>query len=99
LHGEAIALGMDLELFLSQCYNGLIVDQALEAQLHIQKIYGDLDIDKWNTDFLIDYMRKDKKNVNGKISFSLLSKIGHCNPDQFLEEEKLKAILAAWQQP
>ena len=42
---------------------------------------------------LIHYMKRDKKNRNGKISFILPEKIGKVR-EEFLEEEKLREILA-----
>jgi len=36
---------------------------------------------------IIDLMKSDKKNENGKLNFTLLSDIGQSKFDQFIEEE------------
>jgi len=93
LHGEAVAWGMFAECILSHQLMDLTEADMKNAQAYIEKIYGDKRPIRWDVDALIDYMRKDKKNVNQKISFSLLTKIGQSKPDQFVPETMLADLL------
>ncbi len=92
LHGEAIAWGMYAECILSQQLLGLSDQDVQSAHRYLEKIYADKKPVKWDTDALLKYMRQDKKNVNQKISFSLLDRLGHGVPDQFVEEEMLVSL-------
>ncbi len=93
LHGEAIAWGMYAELILSSQISELPIQELNSAQAYLQKIYADKKPSHWDTESLIRYMLKDKKNIDQKISFSLLNRIGSCTPDQFIEEERLRKFL------
>ncbi len=93
LHGEAIAIGMIAEGYLSMQKAGLSreelegISEVLISQFELKPLpedrfedYGDL-------------MIHDKKNSEGRISFSLLSRIGECKWDQFCDKEEiLKAL-------
>lgn len=80
LHGEAIAVGMILEGFLSVKVSGL-KESALESlTTYILKTYGKVvlpDLEEFGQ-FLIH----DKKNAGGKVNYSLLNEIGKCVWDQ-----------------
>jgi len=95
LHGEAIAWGMYLEGLLSTQYTGLSTSDLEKMRIVIQQIYGDTYPPHFDADALIKYMRQDKKNVEGKISFSLLDRIGHCVPDQFVSEDRLRELFSS----
>jgi 3-dehydroquinate synthase len=81
LHGEAVAMGMITETYLS-FLEGLVSEE--EAQLVIQNIrkyYPYLDISDFDDDAIFDLLMNDKKNSNNTILFSLLSGIGSCTFD------------------
>ena len=93
LHGEAIAIGMIAEGYLSMQKTGLNqesldeISQVLKTQFELKPIPVERFEDYGNL------MIHDKKNSEGRISFSLLSKIGECKWDQFCnKEEILKAL-------
>ena len=91
LHGEAIAIGMILEAFVSYKTSGLALDAVLEIKkvfnAHFSKVHFiDKDINQ-----CLDYLKFDKKNSHGEIKFALLSKIG--NPNCFLVATACSIIL------
>ena len=93
LHGEAVAWGMYAEAALSEKHHDLSGAQLSQIQNYIHKIYSDKKPSSWPLDALLFFMRKDKKNVGQKISFSLLSEIGICTPDHFVEESNIEKVL------
>ena len=93
LHGEAVAWGMYAEAALSEKHHDLSGAQLSQIQNYIHKIYSDKKPSSWPLDALLFFMRKDKKNVEQKISFSLLSEIGICTPDHFVEESNIEKVL------
>jgi len=77
-HGEAIAIGMVCEGFLSAKYCNLTEDELKDLSTYIISIYPKYNIKEKSFDALIGLMQSDKKNEEGHILFSLLEKIGHC---------------------
>lgn len=89
LHGEAIAIGMLVESILS-FENELISQQELEEIFYrIHEYFPKEAIDESIIPELVDFMKHDKKNRNGKISFSLINGIGSCKYDVFLNENQI----------
>jgi 3-dehydroquinate synthase len=78
-HGEAIAVGMICEAFLSQKNNTLTADDLNDATDYISKLYPAYHIKTESFPQLMEFMQSDKKNENGQIMFSLLSSIGKCD--------------------
>lgn len=77
-HGEAIAIGMVCEAFLSAKYCNLTVEELSDISTYICTIYPKYNIKEKSFKVLLDLMQSDKKNEDGQIMFSLLDKIGHC---------------------
>ena len=77
-HGEAIAIGMVCEAFLSAKYCNLTQEELKNISDYILSIYPKYHIKETSFKQLIDLMQSDKKNEDGFILFSLLDKIGHC---------------------
>jgi 3-dehydroquinate synthase len=78
-HGEAIAIGMVCEAYLSVSNNTLTEDELRDICDYILALYPDYHIKKESFGQLMEFMQSDKKNENGQIMFSLLSKIGACD--------------------
>lgn len=78
LHGEAIAIGMVCEAYLSHKICGLPLDQLKQITDFIFSRYPSLAIDDMDQHHLIELMGHDKKNEKGQFNFSLLSAIGTC---------------------
>lgn len=76
LHGEAIAIGMICEAYLS--YKLLDLPEAdLHAISHfLLKTYGHQPIEEQDFEALLQFMQNDKKNEQLQINFSLVKPIG-----------------------
>lgn len=78
-HGEAIAIGMICEAFLSQKNNTLSAADLSDITTYISQLYPSYHLKKESFKPLMELMQSDKKNENGQIMFSLLSEIGKCD--------------------
>lgn len=76
LHGEAIAIGMILEGFLSMETCGLTRRECDDIRDTVLSFFPKVPIAGEHRDRIIDLLRYDKKNVHGKVLFSLLESIG-----------------------
>lgn len=92
LHGEAIAIGMICESYISYKNSGLSVDELEEIGATILDFYSAFPIVNSNYDELLDLMKNDKKNENAEINFSLLTKIGGASINQ---KADIKTIIAS----
>jgi 3-dehydroquinate synthase len=78
-HGEAIAIGMICEGYLSVSNNTLTKAELGDISTYILALYPEYHIKKESFGQLMEFMQSDKKNENGQIMFSLLNKIGTCD--------------------
>ncbi|WP_285055771.1 3-dehydroquinate synthase [Pedobacter ginsengisoli] len=78
-HGEAIAIGMICEGYLSAGNNTLTKVELADISTYILSLYPGYHIKRESFGQLMEFMQSDKKNENGQIMFSLLSKIGSCD--------------------
>ena len=92
-HGEAIAIGMIAEAYLSTLKTGFEMDDADQVKKIILEYFPKTEIDKNDFPAILDLMKHDKKNVSGVISFSLLEDIGLCAYDCYaLPDEIIEAL-------
>jgi len=97
-HGEAVALGMDFALFLSERYlqqeslPRIEYQQWLEAHKYPVQILRSIDVDS-----LVERMKMDKKNQHHYIRFVLLTSIGQPILQSF-EESSLKQELELYKE-
>lgn len=89
-HGEAIAIGMVIESFLSNKLHGFPVTELDSLKDYIHKTYGKKLIPSEHYDSIIDLMKHDKKNKNGIIHYILLKKIADFIIDGTASEELVK---------
>ncbi len=82
LHGEAIAIGMIMEAFLSQQILGLDDDSIEDIRSVLSSHFGKVDISEDMEADIIELLKHDKKNTHGQINFVLLDKIGSFKLDQ-----------------
>jgi 3-dehydroquinate synthase len=83
LHGEAVFMGILLEIEISSLSD-------LEKSEIKKYILSSFSLPHCpNKSDLIKYLKNDKKNSDGKISFSLLNKIGNCTIDNLFSEDEL----------
>jgi 3-dehydroquinate synthase len=93
-HGEAIAIGMVCEAYLSKILRGLSEKELEEICTFIFQIYGIYDIKQFDYQQLIALMRQDKKNeAASKINFSLLPQIGSVEVNCIASESEIEAAL------
>lgn len=78
-HGEAIAIGMVLELYYSSKLFGYPFSETESVKDFVIRYYGKTPILESDFDAIIDLMKYDKKNVNGMVNFILLK-----NSDEFV---------------
>ena len=76
LHGEAIAVGMILEAYLSVALLNLPEKEAEEIKAVFDSIYPKISFSEKEIDAILSLLIYDKKNSHGKIQFCLLDKIG-----------------------
>ncbi len=82
LHGEAIAIGMICEAWLSYKFFVLKQSELKSITDFILKIYGKPALHPGSFDQLIALMRQDKKNEHEQINFTLLKSIGNAVVNQ-----------------
>jgi 3-dehydroquinate synthase len=85
LHGEAIAVGMICEAYLSKELNGLSGAELEEIIDAVRTIFPHSLITD-NNEEILAAMKNDKKNENQRIGFALLKTIGECSYNNFAEE-------------
>ena len=88
-HGEAIAIGMLCEAYLSNKKAGLSKEELNEVVTVFNRLYSHYDLAHKNYSDLCALMLKDKKNENGKINCTLLTHIGQCSLDNICTNEEL----------
>ncbi len=88
-HGEAIAIGMVCEAYLSFQKNQLPKPELDEITRIITKFYKPYPFKTEIYPGLLSIMRNDKKNSNGQINCSLLTLIGQCDIDFLLTEYEI----------
>ena len=76
LHGEAIAIGMLLEAYISVKSVGLPLEDYEVIKTGILNTFSKVDITEADQKIIIDLLMHDKKNSHGKVKFVLLEAIG-----------------------
>jgi len=94
LHGEAIAIGMICEAYLSVNKCGLQQSELDEIKSLLLKHFPKHDITLFDTEKLLAIMSIDKKNEGSVIMAALLSEIGKCQYDITLTKEDVLESLA-----
>ena len=93
LHGEAIAVGMVAESFLSQ-QQGWITETELDGlKAYLIGIFGKVDIPSEALEAVEGLALQDKKNEGGKIKAALLEGIGQAGFNHEIDAEDIRAGL------
>jgi 3-dehydroquinate synthase len=87
LHGEAIAIGMVCEAYLSFKICGLPSKDLATIVDYFQRFYIKTFLPKDGFDSLLNIMTQDKKNENNTINFALLSEIGSISINQYADNQ------------
>ncbi len=93
LHGEAIAIGMICEAYLSHKVAGLSKEALDEITNFTLAVFGKVSVTSAPIDAILGLMQHDKKNEKGVLKFSLLSAIGKCEINQEVSSEQIQASL------
>lgn len=86
LHGEAIAIGMICETFLSHRMLGLAATDMENICQYILSVYDPYPLDRKRYPAYLNLMQNDKKNEAGQINFSLIDPLGHAVVNQTCSE-------------
>ncbi|WP_422859826.1 3-dehydroquinate synthase [Flagellimonas sp. S174] len=76
LHGEAIAIGMILEGYLSHELKGLSMLSLEDIKTTFLKHFDKVDFTEEDIKIIVELLKHDKKNTHGNINFVLLQDIG-----------------------
>jgi 3-dehydroquinate synthase len=94
LHGEAIAIGMILESYISLHKNLISEAEYIQIKSVVKTIYDDITFEENDIQPILDLLIHDKKNEFGTIQFALIEGIGAIKINQLVENE---LILSAFQ--
>lgn len=83
LHGEAVAIGIICESYISYLKNKLDYNNLEKITTFILSIFNKKNISS-EYDTLINLMKQDKKNNSDKINFTLLEEIGKSSIDNYI---------------
>lgn len=98
LHGEAIASGMICEAWLSWKCCDLSESALSEIVDYILKVFGKVKLNESDFPGLLELMKNDKKNIQSRINFTLLTKPGAAKVDQFCDENTILESLEYYNQ-
>lgn len=93
LHGEAIAVGMILESYISFDKKLITLEEYKQIKSTIKNIYDDIIFNENDIEPILELLIHDKKNEYGSIQFALIEGIGKIKINQLVENE---LILAAF---
>ncbi|WP_026631975.1 3-dehydroquinate synthase [Dyadobacter alkalitolerans] len=93
-HGEAIAVGMIMESYLS--FSRKMIDQQTLTNIEefLFATYGKVDIKAEDVEEIINLTRQDKKNKGKEVRFSLLRGAGQCAFDIVVSASEMRKSIA-----
>ncbi len=89
-HGEAIAIGMVIELYYSSRTFGFPMELTDDLKAFVNGYYGEVKIEEKDIAEITDLMKYDKKNVSGKVNFVLLEELEKCKLDIQLSPDMIQ---------
>ncbi len=89
LHGEAVAIGMICEVFVSNKVLNFDLHKMFEIVEYIAINFKSYTVEMQDYDEIYSLMKHDKKNSDNKIRFALLSKIGEIKINQTCEKNDI----------
>ncbi len=98
LHGEAIAIGMVLEAYLSHKLAGLTALELDDIASTFISRYGKIDFTDTDIKDILSLLKFDKKNSHGNINFVLLEAIGKPVIDVRIPEHLFMEAFAYYKQ-
>lgn len=96
LHGEAIAIGMVCELYLSVEKNNFSKKSLGQIESWIRHLYTPYTVPASSFKKLIPFLQNDKKNEGKRLNFTLLEAVGQPLYDQVVEVEDVLEVVEKW---
>ena len=93
MHGEAIALGMICESYLSLKRNLISEEDLKQISEYILSVYGKVSIPTDDLEAIIELTKQDKKNEYSEVQFALIGPIGTCGYGIAVGEKEMKEAL------
>ncbi|RAR70678.1 3-dehydroquinate synthase [Flavobacterium aciduliphilum] len=91
VHGEAVAIGMQLESFISMKKGSLSSEEYYQIKYVLTNLYEVRAFTHNDIQSVLDLLIHDKKNEYGKVQFVLLQGIGATAINQIVENELIEA--------
>jgi len=89
-HGEAIAVGMIIELYYSSKLYDFPLSLTEELKSFVNHFYGKVNFTQDDLAAITNLMKYDKKNVSGKVNFVLLDSLEKCQLDVKVNPDLVK---------
>ncbi|QRR02790.1 3-dehydroquinate synthase [Dyadobacter sandarakinus] len=96
-HGEAIAVGMIMESYLSYARKMIDQDTLTQIEEFLFASFGKVEIRPEEIEQIITLTRQDKKNKGKEIRFSLLERAGKCAYDIPVTPSEMRKSIAYYQ--
>ena len=93
LHGEAVAIGILCEAYISHQRQLLSAADFTEIEEVLTRIYQKLNGIEEFIEEIVSNCRQDKKNSEGKISCVLLERIGKADYGHHISEDEIRAAI------
>lgn len=97
LHGEAIAIGMVLEAYISKNMFGMPADECDEIKRVFTSIFPKVAFTSKDIDEIEKLLIFDKKNSHGKVRYALLKKIGEPLLDAEVDRRLIREAFTYYQ--
>ena len=97
LHGEAIAIGMIMEAYISTQLLSMPQEECDEIKAVFDEIFPKIIFDEEDFEAIIKMLIYDKKNSHGKVKFALLEAIGNPKWDIEVPNALLKDAFSYYQ--
>lgn len=98
LHGEAVAVGLVCEMFLSNKLLKFPIQKMMSIVQYLSEMFTPYKFGYEQYDALVSLMTHDKKNSGGNINFSLMSDYGQYHYDQHCTTDDIYQALSFYQQ-
>ncbi|BDS13883.1 3-dehydroquinate synthase [Aureispira anguillae] len=98
LHGEAVAIGMLTESYLSWKLTGLLETDLAQITTYLLRLYPSYDLTNLDPTAILALIRQDKKNEHNQICFTLLKEIGTFKINVHAEDELILEALNYYNQ-
>ena len=96
LHGEAVAIGIICETYLSTKLTGISREEYLEISTYVGGIFNKVDLQLNELEEIAELAKQDKKNAQNNIQAVLLKSIGNPIIDCHISTSEIKSSLVEY---